>query len=429
MATKKKKEEDDNLEDLPEVEDQQPEEEDFTDSPKEEGNPFAEEKSKHYVKTMDIIFNKKDLKHAMSFLKKCVRGKTSLPILDDFHISFHADGSCVLTLTDLEIIAKYTITELKIPFDFIICVKSEEIIKIIDACIYDSITLSIENDILRIVDGFDEFQMELFDDPTNFPIGKDLVQNEEHAIKFNKDVFVHSIKECLIYTGVDELRMTLTGINLKTMNDKLHLAATNAHMLKYIQVEDLRKGSYDVDIILCKSFANAITLIEDGEETMQIYVDRESESAYVVSADGKQAVSGRLVDGKYPNYPAIIPKEGFNVIDLELKTFLRDIKRMISVGGEMPCIELNFYDDQMVIKSQSMISQKTNKIKTDVVTPKGWSVEKIGFNPKFLHAILNQLEGEKVFLHIISVNKAMILTCNGDTNGDISLLMPVMLNT
>ena len=423
----KKKVEEDDLSDLPDDADT-PNEEQEEPSEKKEGNPFVEEKSTHYLKTMGVIFNKKDLKHAMTFLKKCVKGKTTLPILEDFHIAFHMDGTCVITHTNLDIIAKYTIKDLKIAFDFIICVKADEIIKVIDACLYDSITLSIENDILRVIDGFDEFQVELYSDPSIFPIGKELVQNEEKAIKFNKEVFVHSVKECLIYVGTDDLRAILTGINLTTSEGKLHMASTNAHMLKYIKLEDLRGGSYNVNIILSPAFANAITLIEDEQEEMQVYVDDDNTSAYIVSSDGKQAVSGRLVDGKYPNYQAIIPRTGFNTIELELKTFLRDIKRMISVGGDMPSIELNFYDDQMIIKSQSTMSQKNNKIKTDVVIPKEWGVECIGFNPKFLHAVLNQLEGEKIFLHVISANKAAIITYENSIDEDLSLLMPVMLN-
>ena len=116
----------------------------------------------------------------------------------------------------------------------------------------------------------------------------------------------------------------------------------------------------------------------------------------------------RLIDGNYPNYKAVIPKENPNKLNLERLIFLNSLKR-VSVFSNQSTHQVKFKinGNEINISSEDIdFSNKANeRIKCEY---EGDDIE-IGFNGKFLIEILSTLESEKINMYFSKPSKAAII--------------------
>ena len=138
----------------------------------------------------------------------------------------------------------------------------------------------------------------------------------------------------------------------------------------------------------------------------------------------------RLIDGKYPNYEAVIPKENPNVLTINRSLFLNSTKRVsifsnktthqirLKIAGS----ELNISAEDIDFSNKAEERLNCSYIGDDI---------QIGFNSRFLIEMLNNLDCEEISLSMSTPNKAGIVTpLDNIENGEkiTMLVMPVMLN-
>ena len=138
----------------------------------------------------------------------------------------------------------------------------------------------------------------------------------------------------------------------------------------------------------------------------------------------------RLIDGKYPNYEAVIPTENPNVLKIDRVQLLNSIRR-VSIFGNQSTNQIRFKISgrELVLSAEDV--DFSNEAKERLTCSyEGEDIE-IGFNSKFVLEMLNNLEIEEISLEMSTPNRAGILTPVDNENKDediLMLVMPVMLN-
>ena len=138
----------------------------------------------------------------------------------------------------------------------------------------------------------------------------------------------------------------------------------------------------------------------------------------------------RLIDGKYPNYEAVIPKENPNVLTIDRQQFLSSIKRVsIFANKTTHQIKLKLAGSELALSAEDIdFSNEANERLT--CNYDGDDME-IGFNSRFLMEMLNNLDTQEVRLEMSEPSRAGLLMPGTNDNPDediLMLVMPVMLN-
>ena len=139
----------------------------------------------------------------------------------------------------------------------------------------------------------------------------------------------------------------------------------------------------------------------------------------------------RLIDGNYPNYSAVIPKENPNHLNVDRISFLNALKRVCIFSNQTTYqIKFTINGNEINLSGEDVdfANKGQERIKCEY---DGQDIE-IGFNGKFLIEILNTLDSEKINMLFSSPSKAAIIKPDNDDEKEsekiLMLVMPVMLN-
>jgi DNA polymerase-3 subunit beta len=139
----------------------------------------------------------------------------------------------------------------------------------------------------------------------------------------------------------------------------------------------------------------------------------------------------RLIDGKYPNYEAVIPKENPNKLVIDRNQFLNSVKRVsIFANKTTHQVRLKIAGAELNISAEDI--DYSNKAEERLTCSYHGDDMQIGFNSRFLTEMLNNLNANEVQLEMSLPNRAGILTpVDGLDEGEkiTMLVMPVMLNS
>ena len=137
----------------------------------------------------------------------------------------------------------------------------------------------------------------------------------------------------------------------------------------------------------------------------------------------------RLIDGKYPNYEAVIPKENPNVLTIDRLQLLSSIKRVSIFSNKTTHqIKLKLAGSELALSAEDIdFANEANERLT--CNYAGEDME-IGFNSRFLMEMLNNIDSMEVRLEMSESSRAgLLIPSDLQENEDILMLvMPVMSN-
>ena len=138
----------------------------------------------------------------------------------------------------------------------------------------------------------------------------------------------------------------------------------------------------------------------------------------------------RLIDGKYPNYEAVIPKTNPNKLTIDRALFLGSIRRVsIFANKTTHQVRLHINGSQLTISSEDL--DFANEAKENMTCDYDGEEMTIGFNSRFLIEMLQNMDTEHVILEMSAPNRAgILLPGEASEHGEdvLMLVMPVMLN-
>jgi len=245
-----------------------------------------------------------------------------------------------------------------------------------------------------------------------------------NSIRVSGDIVASAINKTLFATGVDDLRPVMSGVFCQFSPENITFVATDAHKLvRYTRTDSQASGSSS--FILPKKPLNLLkTNLKGDEEVLLEYNDSNA-----VFTFNDIVLVCRLIDGKYPNYEAVIPKENPNVLVIDRLQFMSSIKRVsIFANKTTHQIKLKLAGSELSLSAEDIdFANEANERLT--CNYDGDDME-IGFNSRFLVEMLNNLESTEVRLEMSEPSRAGLLKpSEKEENEDILMLvMPVMLN-
>lgn len=240
------------------------------------------------------------------------------------------------------------------------------------------------------------------------------------------DVLASAISKTIFAAGNDDLRPVMSGVFFQFSSEGLTFVATDAHKLVKYTREDL-KANQPAEFIMPKKPLNLLKGILAGSEEEVLIEYNDSNAKFTF--ENSQLIC-RLIDGKYPNYEAVIPKENPNKLLIDRTQFLNSVRRVSIFSNKTTHqIRLKIAGAELNISAEDI--DYSNKAEERLTCDYQGDDMQIGFNSRFLTEMLNNLNADEVKLEMSLPNRAGILTpADGLDQGEhiTMLVMPVMLN-
>ena len=220
----------------------------------------------------------------------------------------------------------------------------------------------------------------------------------------------------------EETRYYLNGVHMHATegeNAVLRTVATDGHQLALCDTPapDGAQGMPAI-IIPRKTIGEVRKLIDDvaGDITVQV------SDAKIRFTVGSAILTSKLIDGTFPDYQRVIPKDNENKLELENHSFKASVDRVSTVSTEKSrSVKMILEADALTLRvSNPEAGQGTEEIS---VTYGGEPME-IGFNAKYLLNVLAQIDGTDVIFRLSNANSPILIEDAGDEHA-LYVLMPL----
>lgn len=243
------------------------------------------------------------------------------------------------------------------------------------------------------------------------------------SFEIEASVLLTIINKTLFAAGTDELRPAMCGVNFLLKGEEgITFASTDAHKLARYKKADIKTNGNASYTVPKKALGIIKSIAPDGNIKVS-YNDTNVSFAF-----GDTVIYSRLIDAKYPNYEAVIPKNNNKKIEIDRDGFLNSIRR-VSVFSNRATnqIRLEMKSGKKNIKINAEDLDFANEASEKISCEYAGDDLTIGFNAKFITEVLSALDTQKVIVEFNSPNTAAIIKPQGDEDL-LALVMPFMLN-
>ena len=350
-----------------------------------------------------------------------INSNNTMPILDNFLFEL-SKNKLVVSASDLETTIKGVI-EVESDSEGSIAVPYKFLVDTLKMLPEQAITFIVnDNKTAQIRTNNAEYSFAYYD-AAEFPSIVDIP--DPNKVSIMGDVLATAIQTTIFATGNDDLRPIMNGVFFDFSENGLTFAATDAHKLVKYERKDI-VSPHKTEFVMPKKPLNLLKGILAGSETDVTIEYNESNAKF--SFDDMEYVC-RLIDGKYPNYEAVIPKENPNKLVINRLLLLGSTKRVsIFSNKSTHQVRLKIVGNSIQIFAED-IEYSNKATETIPCSYEGDDME-IGFNAKFFIEIMINLSSDEVMLEMSYPNRPGILTpADGLDEGEkvYMLVMPTML--
>ena len=371
---------------------------------------------------MKFIVNSTALLRELQKLNGVISSNNTLPILDNFLFDINSNNMTIIA-SDLETTMMSTIS-----------VEADVDGKItIPARILIDTLKTFSNQPLTFIVNTETFGIEMSSEMGNYKLAGQNANEFPKTPKLNGssittikgDILANAINKTLFASGNDELRPVMSGMFCELSTEQITFVATDAHKLVKHNRTDISSDKTASFILPKKPLTILKNNISDDADIKLEFNDTNALFTF-----NNITIICRLIDGKYPNYEAVIPKENPNKLTIETASLLSSIKRVsIYANKTTHQIRLKIAGSELQITSEDL--DFANKAEERLSCQYEGTDMEIGFNSKFVIDMLNNIGAEQISLEMSAPNRAgIILPLDGLEKGEntLMLVMPVMLN-
>lgn len=372
---------------------------------------------------MKFIVSSSYLLKQLQVLGSVINNNNTLPILDNFLFELN-NKTLTVSASDLETTMSATL-EIDSKSKGNIAVPAKLLLEILKTFPEQPLTFSVEeNNTIEISSNSGKYAV-AYAPGAEFP--KSVTLDNPSTTLVPADVLATAISKTIFAAGNDDLRPVMSGVFFQFSTEGLIFVATDAHKLvKYARTDV--KATESAEFIMPKKPLNILKGILGGTDTE---IKIEYNNANATFAFDNYNLMCRLIDGKYPNYEAVIPKENPNKLTIDRAQFSSSVRRVaIFANKTTHQIKLKVAGTELNISAEDI--DYSNKADERLTCEYIGDDLQIGFNSRFLIEMLNSLQSDAIMLEMSLPNRAGILTpVDGLDEGETitMLVMPVMLNS
>ncbi len=375
---------------------------------------------------MKFIVNSQALLRNLQTISGVVGTNHTVPILNNFLFELEADKLTV-TASDLETTMMISMPLSEVNGEGTVAVPSRILLETLKTFSDIPLIFNIndENKAIEITAGEGKYKL-AGENAEGFPALPEMENTTKTEI--SSYVLVNAINKTIFATGNDDLRPVMSGVFFGLSPEGITFVATDAHKLvRYKRLD--AKSENEVSFIVPKKPLNQLkNILGARKEEVQVSMDYNDKNAFF--AFDNLSIICRLIDGKFPNYEAVIPKENPNKMTVDRMGFLNAIKRVsIFSSQSTPQARLKIEDKKLTITAEDL--DYANEAKERFTCNYEGEPMEIGFNSKFLLEMLNNVDTDEICIEMSHPTRAGILLPIGNQNADediLMLVMPIMLN-
>lgn len=341
---------------------------------------------------MKVKFNRSALQEALTLVTGIIPARTPKPILQCLRITTQ-DGSIRLGATDLEIGITCSVAQVEITEPGDIVVPADKLLSIVRESFDEVIVLEASESAVYLVGSDSRFTI-YSHDPQQYPAIPDFDGAANIEVKLQK--LQEGIEQTVFSAAKESTRYALNGILWEVSGKKLSLVATDGRRLaKAIVPLEKTAALPEGRIIVPAKTMNLLHKIPAQEDSLMSV--KFSGNQIIVSCEST-VVSSTLVDGNFPKYEDIIPKDYTKKLTLPVSGVLSAVRRAALLANEdSKGIRLALDKNTLVFTSRA---PETGDAQIDMAVEYKDAPMEIGFNPQFLVDVLRVIKADDFELHL-----------------------------
>jgi DNA polymerase-3 subunit beta len=237
------------------------------------------------------------------------------------------------------------------------------------------------------------------------------------TISVEGPVLKRALQQVVFAASNDEARPVLTGVYVHTTEGNLHIAATDSYRLAAKKLAAIKE---DVNLLIpVSAMQDVLRIVNDFTETVSItYNDQQ-----VLFRIGDVELVARLIEGKYPDYQKLVPKDFANTAKLK-RADLVSVTKVSSLFARESAGSIKISVDEAAksLSVRSIASQVGENTASAEGEIKGEG--EITVNSRYLLDALHAFSGEEVLFCFNSKLEAVVLTDPADSDYT-HLIMPL----
>lgn len=375
---------------------------------------------------MKFVVSSTELLGHLQAIGRVISTKNTLPILDNF--LFNISGNDLeITASDLE---STLITRMQldnITGSGMVAIPARILLDTLREFSEQPLTFDINTDTMAIVISSENGQFSIVgQNGIDFPVLPVIKQEKRVGFNMPAEVLLAGISRTLFATADDELRPVMGGILVEASTANLTFVASDAHKLVRYQRSDARADD-NASFILPKKPASLLKNILPRESGV-VSVEFDDRNAFFNLSDYK--VVCRLVEGNYPNYNSVIPKNNPRRVRIDRLEFYNILRRVSVFSNQASnLVKLQFTPNQITVSAQD-VDFSISAYERHKCLYEGDDME-IGFKSVFLIEILSNIASQDVVIELADPTRAGLFLPSETANEDedlLMLLMPMMIN-
>ena len=341
---------------------------------------------------MELVIERTSLHNSLAMVQGIVERRNTVPILG--HVLIEPEGNKLkLSATDLEVGIR-TEVACKASEKSSLTLNARKLFEIVREAEGDEVSFkSLDNDWIELKCGRARFKM-MGLDPRSFPAmpAQSTKGSAEPArkevkgdLKVAATVLAAMIDKTLFAVSPDEARYNLSGVYIDSPEAGLaRMVATDGHRLSLIDREVAGFSMKGGAIIPRKGMAELRKLLDQaGDGDVALTLD----GALAWIKRGATEVSMRLVEGEFPDYRGVIPKQSRYQIAVGRDALLSAIKRVAIFSNERyHGVKLGLSSGILTVSSAS---PEMGEASETIDVEFGGDEFSIGFNASYVQQVLN----------------------------------------
>ncbi len=368
---------------------------------------------------MKFNVNQQDLQQALNYCQGVIEKRSTLPILSNILLNAQ-NSKLTITATDLDLIFIHQINDIEVIEEG-----------------NTTTTSSIMYDIVRKFSSGKKISLNLTDvsklhlesdksifnlnciSASEFPLTNENFDQNEFLIKSKQ--LLKLLNKCKFSVSNDETRHYLSGIYLHQteVDDKNYLTAvaTDSHRMSISKIRLDKKIDFEPIILPKKTIFQLCSLLDNYDGDVKIS-NMKSKIKFELS---NSILISKLIDGKFPNYIQVIPKNNQKKLEIDLKLFLNSVDRVASVSlDKKDGVKFNLSKN---ILNLSVNNTNSGDGKETIAINFDHDLE-ISFNSRYLIDVASQLDGDKIEIFLNDSGSPALIKDPGDFDS-IFVVMPM----
>lgn len=366
---------------------------------------------------MEIKVQKEELVKKIAIGVNVAANKPStLPILNNLLLETQKEGKLKIVATDMEV-GISTLLSVEVVQSGSVTVPARKFYDIIKELPGGEIEISVtKNNTINIKTGKSFFKI-MGLDKEDFPKLPDF--SSEQALEIEQKILKESLTLTSFAISHDETRYVLNGVLVSVMEGSIRFVATDGRRLAFYKKETSKKNTQKTQMIIPAKTIHELLKLLEWEGTVKI-VHTQNKIIFIFQ---DTILSSSLIEGNFPNYEQVIPKEEKTLSTVNREELLQGVRRAaLLTSPEAPALKFDFIKNKILVSAKSPnMGEAKEEVAADF---KGQEVT-IGFNPGYFMDVLKNLSDENITIALTEADKPGLVK---GREGYLYVIMPMQIS-